>query len=105
MCAGCAQDHPKKSGVEGLLLGIMGDVVSAARRYPAEKAEEARLLAPASLSAGAPEPGLGDSQRLSSARTNREQQKSRDDPQHNSTHASQRSQCPGARRLPYGTSV
>ena len=78
--------------VEGLLLGIMGDVVPGARRYPAEETET-RLLAPASLSAGAAIPGLADSQLLGSARTDRKQQVCRDDLQDNSTHANQRSQA------------
>src|SRR5215469_13011717 len=70
----------------------MGDVVPGARRYPAEETET-RLLAPASLSAGAAIPGLADSQLLGSARTDRKQQVCCDDLQDNSTHANQRSQA------------
>jgi len=84
-------------GVEGLLLGIMGDVVPGAGRYPAEETET-RLLAPASLSAGAAIPGPADSQLLGSARTDRKQQVCRDDRQDNSTHANQRSQAIHGRR-------
>jgi hypothetical protein len=84
-------------GAEGLFVGIVGDVVQAARRHPAEKTE-ARLLAPAGLSAGAAKPGLGDSQRLGHPRSNREQDESRYDPQDNSTHASQPSHASKQRK-------